>query len=102
MKINNHDPIKDLSAYIQDIKEAQKDRVKDKTALKEAGNVDKVQISSKAKVVQKLRKEIDLLPDVRTKKVEEAKMAVESGTYNVRGEKVASKIIGESVIDSIL
>ena len=101
MKINNHDPIKDLSAYLQDIKGVQKDSV-DKSVSKEAGSTDKVNISSKAKVVQQIRKEIDSLPDVRANKVEEAKKAIELGTYNIKGEKVAAKMIGESIVDSIL
>lgn len=102
MKINNNDPIKDLSAYIQGIKEVQKERINEKSASKETSNVDRVQISPKAKDVQKIRAEVDSLPDIRTDRVEEAKKAIETGTYNIRGEKVADKIIKEGVIDSII
>ncbi|MBI5746075.1 MAG: flagellar biosynthesis anti-sigma factor FlgM [Nitrospirae bacterium] len=102
MKINNHDPMKDLNAYMQGVKEVQKDRAQEKSAVNETGGTDQAHISSKAKAAQQIKKEIDALPDIRVKKVDDAKKAIEAGTYNIKGEKVAAKIIGEGVIDSIL
>ncbi|MEK7306858.1 MAG: flagellar biosynthesis anti-sigma factor FlgM [Nitrospirota bacterium] len=102
MKINNHDPMKDLNAYMQGVKEVQKDRVQERAAAKETGGADQANISSKGKAAQQIKKEIDSLPDIRATKVDEAKKAIEAGTYNIKGEKVAAKIIGEGVIDSIL
>lgn len=102
MKINDYDPIKDLDANIQSIREVKEDRIKEKAALKGPTDSDRVDISSKAKAVQRIKEEVDSLPDIRADRVDEARRAIESGTYNIKGEKVADRIIMESVIDSIL
>jgi len=39
------------------------------------------------------------LPDVREDKVQDLKSRIEQGTYNVSGEKIVDKMLGESIID---
>jgi flagellar biosynthesis anti-sigma factor FlgM len=39
------------------------------------------------------------LPDVREEKVQQIKSQVEKGTYNVSAEKIAGKMVEESIVD---
>ena len=40
-------------------------------------------------------------PDVRAERVEQIKSALQEGTYNVKAEVIADKIIGGNIIDRI-
>ena len=62
---------------------------------------EKVSLSSAAKDVQQVKSAIETLPDVRTEKVAQLKDRIEEGTYNVSGEKIAEKMIGDSLLDII-
>jgi negative regulator of flagellin synthesis FlgM len=62
---------------------------------------EKVSLSSAAKEVQQVKSAIEALPDVRTEKVAQLKDRIEAGTYNVSGEKIAEKMIGDSLLDII-
>jgi len=60
---------------------------------------EKVDLSTKAIDIQSLKSAITNLPDVREEKVQELKNRIESGKYNVSGEKIAEKMVGESLLD---
>ncbi len=66
------------------------------------GKEDSVRISSRAKEVASIKARVDAVPDVRTDRVEELRAGIEAGTYNIRGEMVAEKMIRETLIDTIL
>jgi len=72
----------------------------DKQAVHAAVNPEeKVDLSTMAKDIQQAKIALSELPDVREEKVQEIKSQVEKGTYNVSGEKIAGKMVGESIID---
>jgi negative regulator of flagellin synthesis FlgM len=60
---------------------------------------EKVDISTQAKDSQLVKNALSEVPDVREQKVQEIKIQVEKGTYNVSAEKIAGKMVGESIID---
>ena len=60
-----------------------------------------VSLASAAKEVQQIKSAIEALPDVREEKVTQLKDRIEEGTYNVSGEKIAEKMIGDSLLDII-
>ncbi|HQL00892.1 MAG TPA: flagellar biosynthesis anti-sigma factor FlgM [Smithellaceae bacterium] len=60
---------------------------------------EKVDLSTRAREIQQAKVEIARLPDVREEKVQEIKSQVDNGTYNVSGEQIANKMVGESIID---
>jgi negative regulator of flagellin synthesis FlgM len=62
---------------------------------------EKVNLSTTAKEVQKIRRAIDELPDVREEKILDLKNRIEQGTYKVDAEKIAEKMVGESLLDNI-
>jgi negative regulator of flagellin synthesis FlgM len=62
---------------------------------------ERVDLSAKAKEFQQIRQILDQTPDVRDEKVQELKDRIESGNYTVDSGKVAAKMLGESLIDTI-
>lgn len=60
---------------------------------------EKVDLSTMAREIQQAKVEVSKSPDVREEKVQEIKDQVEKGTYNVSGEQIANKMVGESIID---
>lgn len=64
---------------------------------------DRVELSKEAreKQFQEIRRLADETPDVREEKVAALKKAVEDGTYRVRGEEVAKKMIKEGIDDFV-
>lgn len=58
-----------------------------------------VSLSSAARDIQRAEKAIEELPDVREEKVRELQDQIEKGKYEVSGEKIAGKMISESVLD---
>ncbi len=62
---------------------------------------EKVSLSSAARDIQQAEKAIKKLPDVREEKVRELQNQIETGTYDVNGEKIAGKMISESLLDTM-
>jgi len=62
---------------------------------------ERVDLSAKAKELQRIRQVLDQIPDVREGKIQELKDRIASGNYAVESEKVAAKMVGESLIDMI-
>jgi negative regulator of flagellin synthesis FlgM len=62
---------------------------------------ERVDLSAKAKELQRIRKVLDQVPDVREDKVRELKTRIANGEYAVNSGKIADKMLGESLIDTI-
>jgi negative regulator of flagellin synthesis FlgM len=60
---------------------------------------EKVDLSTQAKDIQQATNALSQEPDIREEKVKEIKSQVDSGKYNVSGEKIAGKMVGESIVD---
>ena len=56
-------------------------------------------LSIKAIDIKQLRDAINRLPDIREDKVRELKDKVERGIYEVDGQKIAEKMVVESLLD---
>jgi len=101
MKVSD---IKDVNAQmIQQYQRAENTApVADKQAGSNSAAVkpeEKVDLSTRAREIQQAKVEVSKAPDVREAKVQEIKSQVEQGTYNVSGEQIASKMVGESIVD---
>ena len=88
------DYVKNLtkSEAVKEIEQGQKD-----TAIAPAE--DKIILSERAKEVYRLTKMSESLPDVREDKISAIKSRIASGEYKVDSEKVAGKIILESILN---
>ncbi|MGV8056614.1 MAG: flagellar biosynthesis anti-sigma factor FlgM [Smithellaceae bacterium] len=99
MKISD---VKDVSAQM--VQQYQKNDNYVASSDKQAANAttitgEKVDLSTQAKDIQQAKNALSKVPDVREEKVQEIKSQVEKGVYNVSGEKIAGKMVGESIID---
>ncbi len=99
MKISD---IKDVNAQM--IQQYQRNEGVPPTVDKQAGAAavkpeETVDLSTMARDIQQAKVEVSELPEVREEKVQEIKAQVENGTYNVSGEQIANKMVGESIID---
>jgi len=60
---------------------------------------ERVDLSNKAKDIQKIKQVLDQTPEVREEKVQELKRQIESGSYAINPGRIADKMLGESLID---
>ncbi len=63
---------------------------------------DQVSLSGTAKEIGRLQTAVSKLPDVRADRVEELQNAINSGTYNVKGDAVAGKLLKNAIIDKLI
>ncbi len=101
MKINERETLLELNNYLRGINEGEQ---RQRRGVEEKPNIqtDRVEISQKSREIQKVRNMVENAPDVREAKVKELKNSIESGTYSVRGEKIAGEMIKKSLIDKFL
>ena len=102
MEITGNNPFTRLDAYVKNIGK-EKNRVQGASEEVPKGilSEDKVALSPAAKEIQEAKKILDALPDVREDKVAEIKGQIEAGTYTIDGEKIAFKMIRESIFDAL-
>jgi negative regulator of flagellin synthesis FlgM len=102
MNISDKGQINDLAGLLSGLNDVQRVSSKPKETAAPKGREDQVQISTRAKEFQHLSELVAQTPDVRADKVQKIQAALKSGSYNVRGEQVADKLIGNTVLDAIL
>ena len=103
MEIDGKNPLVGLTAGVQRLDAAQQQPQKLQKAGEDSVTVqsDRIELSVRSREIQQLHELIQSTPDIREAKDEQIRSAVESGTYNVKAEKIAEKIIGGNVIDQI-
>ena len=60
---------------------------------------DDVQISERSQEILRIRQLVKAQPDVRLDRVNKLAKAIDSGTYDVKGEQIAEAIIQKNLID---
>ena len=100
--LTGNKPFVGLNAYVKNIGKGKNGiHGSPKEAPKGGLSGDKVALSPEAKQLQEAKKSLDSLPDVREDKVAEIKEQIEAGTYTIDGEKIAFKMIRESILDRL-
>jgi negative regulator of flagellin synthesis FlgM len=98
MKISKID-----DAAIQAVQQYQKtEKVQEESGPKVSGSAapeEKVNLSTKARDIQQLRDAVSQLPDVREDMVRELKDKVDQGAYDANGQRIAEKMVSESLLD---
>jgi negative regulator of flagellin synthesis FlgM len=99
MKISDHNPSINLEAYVKNVKNSKKSS---KPAQENPVGVkdDKVILSSLAKEIGDIKKLVDSIPDINEKKIEEIKEKIKNGSYKIDSDKVAFKLIRESLLNN--
>ncbi len=81
-------------------KTGEKERVaQGKESEKHSPRLDRVEISTEAREreTQQIKGLLEKVPDVREEKVAALKTAIEDGTYSVKEEEIAKKMINEGI-----
>jgi negative regulator of flagellin synthesis FlgM len=100
MKVTNEKPVINIDAYLRTAEN--KKPLTEETKKAEVSNEEKVQLSPKAKEMQRVKEVVEATPDVREEKVAALKEAIDKGTYEVDSNTTAEKMIRESLIDRLL
>jgi negative regulator of flagellin synthesis FlgM len=103
MEIDGKSPLVDLSARLSRLEIQEQQPQRSQKAIQEPvrSESDRVEISVRTREFQRLDELIQSIPDVREARIEQIRQAIENGTYNVRAEQVAERIIGGALIDEI-
>ncbi len=103
MEINSKQPLASLESMVQRL-EAQQN-LSSRAIRPEAENQglgsDRLELSVRGLQIQHLDHLISSTPDVREARVQEIRSLIQTGTYNVRGEQIAEKIISGSLVDEV-
>ncbi len=94
-------PIK-LEAYIKNLSDKGKTGPSSKQSSGEILREDEVVLSPKAREIQAAKKSLNSLPDIREEKVAHLKNQIENGTYQIKGEKIAVKMLKESLLNETI
>ena len=102
MKISSERSLIDLEAYIKNAQSS--DEIKSSRGQEQgkAIQTERVKLSPKARDLQKIREVMEATPEIREEKVGQFKREIEAGTYSVKGDKVAERMVRESLIDAFI
>ena len=78
------------------------DGVSAKPQTQQDGRQDRVQISERAKEIQRIKALADQPDAAREARIERISRSVDADTYNVSGRKVADAIIRQTLTDAVL
>ena len=98
MEINGTNPsIMNLSS--KRVESSQEPQRSSKTAEGLNPDSDRLELSVESREISHLQDLIRSTPDVRESRIQEIRNQIESGTYNVKAEKIAEKIVGGNLLD---
>ena len=101
MEISNNGRAADLAKILLGVQETDWTQNK-KSVSQPTQSQDRVQISERAKELQRLRAAAEQPDQERDARVGQIQQSVEGGTYNVDGKKVADAIIRNVLTDAVL
>ena len=100
MEISSKNPLVGLNASVQQLEAVQQPQRAQKTGEEgQKSDVDRVELSVRSREILHLDELIRSTSDIREAKVEQIRSAFETGTYNVKAEKIADKILGGNLLD---
>jgi negative regulator of flagellin synthesis FlgM len=103
MEITNNNQANSINAYVKQVQVQPKtEPAGEKDAQPQGLKTDTVVISDAAKRIQEAQKQIQTIPDVRADKVAEIRNQIESGTYEIKADEIAGKMIKESLMHDFL
>lgn len=101
MEITGKTPPVNMNAYVKNVQERGEAHSGQKDTSQKVDE-DKVVLSPQAREVQDVNKKIESVPDIREDKIAPIKKQIENGTYKVEGDKIAIKMLKDSIINEIL
>jgi negative regulator of flagellin synthesis FlgM len=100
MEISDKNPLH-INLYVNQVQ--QQRQTADATGSKPAAleKEDNVELSQTARELRRSQAALAELPDVRQEKVAQLKHQIESGTYRIEPEKIAEKMLDESLLNDL-
>ena len=102
MKVGSDRSLVNLEAYIKRAQESDTVDQSLQQGQEKASATEKVKLSHMARDIQKIREIVEATPEIRTDKVGQLKREIEAGSYSVNADKVAEKMLRESLIDTFI
>jgi negative regulator of flagellin synthesis FlgM len=100
MQISGHGKPDYLAKILLGIQGA--DGVSAKPLAPQDGHRDRVQISDRAKEIQRIKALADQPDAVREERIAQISRSVDAGTYTVSGKHVADAVIRQTLTDAVL
>lgn len=100
MEITPKDSV-NIEAYVNQVQEKDKVESTSDQTEKQQVKADTVELSDMGKRVQEAQKQLETIPDIREDKVAQLKEQVENGTYEIDAEKVADKMLRDSLLNDM-
>lgn len=100
MEISDKSPAQ-INPYIKQVQPeaAEADPAAEKS--RSASTEDRVELSQSAKDLSMAQAALNEIPDIRTDRVSQVKQQLDSGTYEIRSDKTAGKMIKEALINEL-
>ena len=70
-----------------------------KAAISSAPSIDKVVLSPRAREIEEVKTKLMNMPDMRKDMVSDIRQRINSGTYVLKGDKIAFHMLKESVLN---
>ncbi len=102
MKVGDDQSVVNLENYIKNSQDSRISRPSPKQEQEKPTQRGSVKLSTMARELQTAREVLEATPEVREEKVGQFKRKIEAGTYDMRGDKIAGKMLQESLIDSFI
>jgi len=102
MKIGSDRYLVNLEAFIKNAQNSEGLKPSLKEGTGKSIQTESVNLSTTARELQKVREVLEAIPEIREDKVGQFKREIEAGIYDVRGDKVAEKMLRESLIDAFV
>jgi len=93
MEINGTNPLISLNANVQRLNASQQSERAQKSDG-DSSDSDRLELSVQSREFSQMQSLIQSTPDVREDRINQVRSEIESGTYNIKAEKIAEKIIG--------
>jgi negative regulator of flagellin synthesis FlgM len=101
MEITPKDTV-NIEAYVSQVQDKDKAEKTAEQPEKQTAKADTVVLSDTAKQLQEAQKQLESIPDVREDKVAQIKAQIENGTYEINEEKIADKMLTDSLLNDLL
>lgn len=100
MKIYGNNNVGNIKTYASEVESKRRSKEADASAFfpETSKNKDEVLLSENAVQFVMFKGRLSSLPDVRSDKVAELRSQIQSGDYEVDSEKVADKLIEETLL----
>ena len=102
MEINSSNPLIGPKTNVQRLENPQQPERTQKSDGSRNLDADRLELSVRSREISHLDELVRSTPDVRELKVEQVRREIEAGTYNVKAEKIAEKIIGGYLLDKVI